>query len=528
MNCFEVNCFDVCIVGFGPTGATLANLLARSGHSVVIVDRLAGVYDKPRAIHVDHEVMRIFQQIGVVEQVLPHVRPYPASEYLGVDGEVIKRLDTAPPPYPHGYAPNLSLLQPPVEEILRNRAEAAASTTLRLGHEVVAIEQDADGAVVRTETEAGPEALRARFVVGCDGANSTVRRLMGIRLDDLGFDEPWLVVDILVDDEAAMARLPAVNVQYCEPARPSTHVVGVGNHRRWEIMLLPDEDPAEAASEEGVWRHLARWIDPSEARLWRSATYRFHALVAHEWRKGHVLLAGDSAHQQPPFLGQGMCQGVRDAANLAWKLDLVLKGAASEALLDSYGAERAEHVRKLTTIIKGLGKFICERDVGAARKRDALLIAEMGGAVKTAYREDMMPRLDRGAVAASDSTVVGSLFPQPRLADGRLMDEATGTGFRLIASPAVSDAALHRLDRPVGMAVVRIGKGTGGDGGGVLDLAEADTLIADWFARTGAVAAIVRPDHYVYGLVRNEAELPALVQGLAAKLSLLQTERHPA
>lgn len=523
-----MTCFDVCIVGFGPTGATLANLLAKSGHSVAVIDRLTGVYDKPRAIHIDHEVMRVFQELGVVDEVLPHVRPYPASEYLGVDGQVIKRLDTSPPPYPHGYAPNLSLLQPPVEEILRTRAASYPAVTLRLGHELVAVEQDDAGVVVRTETEEGIEELRARFVIGCDGANSTVRRLMGIKLDDLGFDEPWLVVDMLVDDEAAIARLPSVNVQYCEPARPSTHVVGVGDHRRWEIMLLPGEDPVEAASESGVWQHLKRWLDPSQARLWRSATYRFHALVAHEWRKGRVLLAGDSAHQQPPFLGQGMCQGVRDAANIAWKLHLVLNGVAHNDLLDTYGAERAEHVRKLTTIIKGLGKFICERDVEAARKRDAMLIAEMGGTVKTAYREDMMPRLDRGAVDTSGGAAVGTLFPQPRLVDGRLMDEATGPGFRLVVAQSVSDEALCVLELPLDATIVRVGLGDGSEDDAVLTIVEADSLVSDWFARTGAVAVLVRPDHYIYGIAHDEVGLKALAKGLAARLSLRQLENHPA
>lgn len=511
--------YDICVVGFGPTGATVASLLAKAGHSVVVIDRLTAVYDKPRAICIDHEIMRVFQELDVVDDILPHVTPYPASQYLGVNGQVIKRLDTAPPPYPLGYAPNLSFLQPPVEEILRKKAASYAGIHLRLGVELVGIEQDDTGATVKVTGSAGPAELRARYVIGCDGANSTVRRLTGLSLDDMGFDEPWLVIDILVGADA-LARLPDVNVQYCEPERPCTYVVGVGNHRRWEISLLPEEDPSEVASEAGVWKLLRRWLTSDEATLWRSASYRFHALVAHEWRKGRILIAGDAAHQQPPFLGQGMCQGVRDAANLAWKLNLVLRSTADEALLDTYGLERADHVRNLTTIIKGLGAFICERDPQVARQRDAKLIAEMGGSVKTTYRQDLMPRLERGIVDDHGDKAIGTLFPQPRLTDGRLLDDATGSGFRLIVKGSVPTERLTKLALPAGTRIVRFGGSDSVTGNGdVLDVVEQDTIMQNWFALTGAVAALVRPDNYVYGVAKNERDLDALAAGLNSKLS---------
>jgi 3-(3-hydroxy-phenyl)propionate hydroxylase len=222
--------------------------------------------------------------------------------------------------------------------------------------------------------DGGKRSVTADYVIACDGASSEVREQVGIALEDLVFDEPWLVVDVLVNEEA-LGKLPQTAAQYCDPARPTTFIIGPRNHRRWEIMLLPGEDPQEAQKPERVWQLLSQWLTPDEATLWRAASYRFHALVAREWRRGRVFLAGDAAHQQPPFIGQGMCQGLRDSANLVWKLDHVLHGHSGEALLDSYGEERGDHVRELTTRIKAIGQVICERD----RRPHASAIGVSGG-----------------------------------------------------------------------------------------------------------------------------------------------------
>jgi 3-(3-hydroxy-phenyl)propionate hydroxylase len=510
--------FDVCVVGFGPTGATAAALLGEAGHSVLVVDRLLDIYDKPRAICIDHEIMRVFQGLGIVHDIAEHIAPYPASEYRGAGGQIIKRLDTAPPPHPLGYAPNLSFLQPPVEKVVRSKAASFPNVQIGLGHELTEMEQRDEVVMLRLKSADGPTQVQARYVIACDGANSTIRGMAGFKLEDLGFDERWLVIDLLVGDEA-LARLPAVNVQYCEPSRPATHVVGVGNHRRWEIMLLPGEDPAEAMSPAGVWRHLSRWISANEATLWRSAVYRFHALVAGEWRRGRILLAGDSAHQQPPFLGQGMCQGVRDAANIAWKLGLVLSGEAQEELLDTYGTERSNHVRKLTGIIKGLGLLICERDWERALQRDAKLVAEMGGEVKTTIRQDLMPRLEQGALSGRDHPAMGTVFPQPCLTSGLLLDEAVGAGFRLMVTDLLTSSVLESLVLPPIVRIVRfcVGGKTASDRA-YLNVEERDGIVSAWFARHGVLAALVRPDHYVFGVAVDIDSLVSLCGELREKL----------
>ncbi len=506
--------FDVAVVGCGPSGAIAAGLLAERGLSVFVCDRARDVYALPRAFAIDHEILRIFQQIGAVDQVLPWTEPFTPSEYFGVDGQMIKRLTTVDPPYPQGYVPSVVFNQPEAERVLRAHLASVDNIEIALGVEVVGLTQDADSVTLALNRDDGVKReVRARYVIGCDGASSKVRTLVGLALEDLGFDEPWMVVDVKVNEQGA-AKLPKTSVQYCEPQRPCTFLIGTGHHRRWEISLNAGEDPAEIASEANVWKLLSRWITPDDATLWRRATYRFHALVAKDWRAGRVFVAGDAAHQQPPFLGQGMCQGARDASNLAWKLHAVLKLAAPDCLLDTYGAERGLHVRQLTTKIKEIGAVICERDAEKARRRDAHLLEACGGVVQSMPRQNMLPRLETGVLASSKSPLVGTLFPQPWIVRGNdriRLDALTGCGWRLVidASEHESDVAMPELAmRQLALSVVTMSASTDG-------LREADNVLTNWFARAGAVAALVRPDHYVYGVVETMAGVPELVESAA-------------
>ena len=270
-------------------------------------------------------------------------------------------------------------------------------------------------------------------------------------------------VDLFVN-EKGLKRLPQVSVQYCEPARPCTYLVGVGSHRRWELMLNPGEEP-------DAWELLARWITPDDAQLWRAASYRFHALVAREWRRGRVFLAGDAAHQQPPFTGQGMCQGIRDAANLSWKLHHVLTGKAKERLLDTYEVERRAHAKRLISTVKEIGAVICERNPEKARARDRFLLAEAGGKVATVPRQHLIPPLERGFLSSRPHPANGTLFPK----DG-------GTGLRTV-------------------------RAEGSEG-----------VVAEWFKQSLSIAAIVRPDHYVYGVARDPASLDRMLKEMAKGL----------
>lgn len=499
--------FDVAIVGCGPAGVVAAALLGQAGHRVWVGDRLPGVYEIPRAIALDHEVMRVFQQLGLVDAVKPFTEPFTPSEWFGVDGQLIRRMTMVDPPYPQGHTPSMVFTQPPVERALRAHVATMHNVQLALGTELTGLVQDDDGATLSVRDADGQSgSVRARWVIGCDGGASTVRGLVGIELDDLDFDEPWLVVDVQVNDRG-LARLPTTSVQYCEPQRPCTMVIGPGRHRRWEISLNTGEDPKQAATPEGTWALLSRWLAPDEGTLWRQSSYRFHALVAQRWRAGRVFLAGDAAHMQPPFLGQGMCQGVRDAVNLSWKLSAVLKhevqGAAAEALLGSYGHERQAHVRELTGRLKSLGAIICERDETRARARDARLLAECGGTVRDTPRQDVLPRLSTGLLAAKDTTGRGTLFPQPCDRDGRLMDEVFGRGWLVVL-----DGQLPAPATTGGLTVIDLATAP-----------ERDGVVAAWMQRHGCRAALLRPDHYVYGTATTPDELQALLAERHAALT---------
>lgn len=516
--------FGVIVVGHGPTGTIATSLLGDKNIRTLAIDRQRDVYDKPRAIAIDHEILRLLDNLGAAERVRPYLAPFPASQHFGAKGQLIRRIDMVPEPYPLGYTPSMVFTQPPVEAALRAHAAAYDSVDVELGTELLGFDQSPDHVTLhlRNDKEA-TRSVTADYMIACDGASSGIRQALGIASEDLVFDEPWLVVDLKVND-AALGKLPETAAQFCDPSRPTSFIIGPGHHRRFEIMLLPGEDPREMEEPDQVWRLLARWITPDDAMLWRAASYRFHALIAREWRRGRIFLAGDAAHQQPPFIGQGMCQGIRDVGNLVWKLDRVLKGQSGAGLLDTYAEERSEHVRQLTTRIKAIGHVICERDPVAADARDARILAEGGGRPRTVTRQEIVPPLQKGLLAFPLQPAHGTLFPQPwtRTADGRrLLDSAAGTGWRLVLdarnAPDLTADVKAKLAR-LGMRVIRVRSNAATDQAVHDAVAEEDGVLESWFDRHGCTAAIVRPDHYVFGVVNDAGALGAMICGLATRL----------
>jgi 3-(3-hydroxy-phenyl)propionate hydroxylase len=414
-----------------------------------------------------------------------------------------------------------------VEAALREHAKAYDTVEIALGTELVSFEETAQGVTVHLKDDTGAtRTVTCDYLIGCDGASSTVRTQLGIAYEDLVFDEPWLVVDVRVN-ERGIEKLPKVAIQYCEPSRPCTYIVGPGGHRRWEIMLMPGEDPREMQTEAQVWQLLSRWLTREDGELWRAASYRFHALVAQEWRRGRVFIGGDAAHQQPPFIGQGMCQGIRDVVNLVWKLDAVMRGSAQPELLDSYQAERSQHVRQLTTRIKDIGKLICERDVAAARERDARLLREAGGQVKTIARQDIVPKLETGLLSSTAHAANGTLFPQPQVqqADAVVpMDLVVKGGWRIVTldGAVVSEEAVQAAAR-IGAQFVELAANPAVQQAAAASeqqtIIETEGVLGSWFDRNQCRAAIVRPDHYVYGVAEN-------AETLAAALTSLDTTLH--
>ncbi|CAN7417524.1 bifunctional 3-(3-hydroxy-phenyl)propionate/3-hydroxycinnamic acid hydroxylase [Pseudoduganella sp. LjRoot289] len=522
--------FDVMIVGAGPVGAVAANLAGMWGLRTLVVDKLLDVYDKPRAFGLDHEVMRVFDNVGISARIANDVMPYRTSEYHGAGGRVIKRIVPAGAPYPLGWAPNYVFSQPAVEGALRARLQERPGVRLELGTEALAVAAQGDGYAVRLRDKHGAQReVRSRYVLACDGGTSALRGRLGLEMEDLQFDEPWMVVDVMVSPEA-LERLPATNIQYCETERPCTYVVGPGRHRRWEFMINPDETPAGIAQPEAVAQLLSRWLAPGEYEIWRASSYRFHALILKTWREGGQFFLGDAAHMTPPFMAQGMCQGIRDASNLLWKLALVNRGLASSSLLDSYQEERQPHVRHTTLVTKEFGQVICERDPVRAEARDQAMLAEMARNTGPTVRQSLIPGLSGGFLAPLDGVGArGALFPQPMVSDhagrGGLLDSFTGLAFRVVLAAGVDlapfEAAVRGTPALAGLPLsfVRLREAGLQAAPGLQDYQEQGAVLRDWMAERKCRVAVVRPDHYVFGTAGSEAEGLRLLDALRARLA---------
>jgi 2-polyprenyl-6-methoxyphenol hydroxylase-like FAD-dependent oxidoreductase len=485
---------DVLIVGFGPTGETLAALLGKAGIKTLVVERDREIYRYPRAAHFDHEIMRIWQKLGLAETARGAAREMYEYEFRNAAGDILVRFDQRGVAAPSGWAPSYMFHQPAIEEALRNRVAELPSVEVRLGTSLSVIERNDDNGVV-AEIESGDgrkEKVRARFLIGADGGGSLVRRLIDGELFDYGFDEPWLVIDTVVKDEE---NLPPFGIQFCDPKRPTTVMPMSPLRRRWEFMLKPGETPETALDDAYILDLLKPWVRPGQAELVRKAVYRFHGLVAKTWRDKSVFLAGDAAHQMPPFMGQGMCSGIRDADNLAWKLVAVLQGDASPALLETYQKEREPHVRRIIEGAIEMGRIVCVQDEQAAAMRDQAMIA-----ARTPTKSNPMPGLpplSDGCLMASPRA--GELFPQtttarsPQGSQGRL-DDLLGDGFWLItagdAPVAASKTARHLvLDR---------------------DITDESGRLNQWLEASNATAVLVRPDRYVFGTGKPEDLVAAL------------------
>ncbi len=487
--------FDVAIVGYGPVGAALANLLDRFGLRVVVLEQSVSPYSLPRATHLDGEAMRILQSAGVGDAIKPDLGVYSRMRFEDASGAML--LDWPRPTTPglHGWRDSNRFHQPHLEKALRVRVETLPLLDVRLGWRVAEIRQDAhkvDLSVV-APGETVTRSIEADFVVGCDGARSTVRDAIGSQLISLAQPEQWLVADFVLKPSAP--SLPEGTVQYCDPARPFTYIEAVGQRRRWEVKLMPGDDGANFASPENVWRLLQRWIAPSDAEIERAVVYTFRSAVAARWREGRILIAGDAAHQTPPFLGQGLCAGLRDVANLSWKLAWVLDERANLSLLDTYQSELAPHVTAFINEANRIGEIIQETDPIKAQARDAKLRAQPQ--ILAAVR----PRLGPGLQGDSEAPA-GALAPQPRLRDGRLMDDVAGGEFALLAKDDIVEAATSATRDALARARVRI---------------FTDEALG-WLDEIGAQAALIRPDHYVLGVAHRPDELDAITRKLPLRL----------
>jgi 3-(3-hydroxy-phenyl)propionate hydroxylase/flavoprotein hydroxylase len=522
---------DVAIAGYGPVGQTLAILLGQMGYSVAVFERWPALYPLPRAVFYDHEIRRIFLSMGLGEELAKISQPSARYQWFNVDWKVLVEIDWSAESIsdgPFGYLFN----QPSLEAALDRKAKSIGNVQIHQGWEATALKQDANGCdmmlnrVIRQDGKFSlgeeQQSVRARYVIGADGANSFVRQSLGIEWQDLGFQEDWLVVD-LQPKPGVQLDVPDIG-QWCNPERPTTMVPGGPGYRRWEFMRLPHETIEDLQDTDKVWSLLSRWVTPDTADLVRHAVYQFRSRIAANWHSGRVLLAGDAAHVMPPFMGQGMCSGIRDAWNLSWRMDLLLRGLADNTLLDSYTLERKPQIRAVIEASMAMGKVVCVSDPVQAAERDAAYLSgnvaplpPFPGLTDGLLQEGSQLR---GILGVHGSIEIGGQV-------GRY-DDVIGRGFHLLVRGdedplAQLDLQLLTFINEYDLKVVRLASVADSARGIYRDVSGK---YLQFMAEAGLKALVVRPDYYCYGGVAELSALPNLLGSLRQQLQ--QSTRHNA
>jgi 3-(3-hydroxy-phenyl)propionate hydroxylase len=505
--------YDVAIVGFGPVGGSAALQLSDAGLRVAILDRESVPVVLPRAVGLDGEAVRAYQRIGFADEVAALLQPHREGEQVTFTNS--RREPYFGMPLPpgglNGWRDIAFFDQPELEALLRELVAKQSRIDVFFGHEVTAIEQTPQQATLRAKKEGSeePVEISADWVIGCDGASSFVRRQLGIAWISLGYDQEWLVVDVIQSPEA---KLPTDLMQVCDPKRLTTYVCVKDPNRRWEFQLQGGETREEMQSPEKIESLLDDWLPRDHYEIRRAVVYQFHAATAQRWRSGRVFLAGDAAHQTPPFLGQGLNAGLRDAANLSWKIPLIQSGLCGEELLDSYASERDAHARDLVEWAVAIGKLmetLAAREAGLPDPHPATDQSSGYGQGRSA------PPL-RGGVLMDEQLEqglpIGVLFAQPKVRPPNgvevWLDELLGGSFAVVARGElpIGDEARLVLDR-VGGRVLNIES---------LQVTSGvmDRILGDH------PAVVVRPDRYIFGVVDADWDIDRLLKALARKLAL--------
>ena len=508
--------YDVAVIGYGPTGVTAANLLGAAGLRVIVLERDAEVFSRARAISTDEEVVRIWQRVGLAERLKQDMLAERPVDFVDAHGRPFIRAH--PAPRGHGHPPQMFIYQPAVEEVLREGVERYPNVEVLLRHECLRLRQDADGVelTVAGTADDSVRRLRAAYVIAADGGSSLTRAQLNVGYEGRTFEDRWVVIDTRMlkpwpDHDRLRFR--------CDPARPAVDCPTPLGHHRWEFPILPGDDEQHLTTDDAVYELVSRYgIGRESIKVLRATVYSHHVRFASRFRVGRVFLAGDAAHAMPPWIGQGMAAGVRDVANLCWKLDAVLRGELPETLLDSYEAERKPHVKQVTKRAVFVGRIITERRRAVARVRNAALrpLDRIPGFSNWLQDSNWIPvaRYAAGFQAGPRTRASGRQIPQPWVTapDGKRvrLDDALGGRWLLVhARTATAQPEWDRLGVP-SITVTPAGsppaEGTVVDGDGVL---------LAWLAEHRTATLALRPDAYVYAAAPAGAPLPPPPTGFA-------------
>lgn len=508
--------YDVAIIGYGPTGVTAANLLGQRGLRVVVLERDADIYGRARAISTDEEVMRIWQGVGLAEKLQSDMLPGGMVAFVDSDGKPF--IEVQPTARGAGHPPQQFIYQPAVDTALREGVERFSNVTVLTRHECLKVVSGPDDVEVLAADLADDSfvRIRATYVIAADGGSSAIRGQLGIGYQGKTFTERWVVIDTKVrTDWEGSSRLRF----HCAPARPMVDCPTPLGHHRWEFPVREGEDESYLVTHEAIWKILRmQGITSDHVDILRAVVYSHHVRVADRWRVGRVFVAGDAAHAMPPWIGQGMASGVRDAANLCWKLAAVINGELPETVLDSYQTEREPHVRETTAHAVFSGRMITERRPVLAVVRNTVLRQVSKAATFRRWLIDTKwipdARYPEGFVSQQKHRSRGWQIPQPVVldADGNrvLLDEVLDGRWWVLSTAPEQEPRWAAA----GVPTIRVLDASASPtAGAVID---TDGTLLAWLHAQSTDRAVLRPDQFVYAAAGAGHPLPPPPSGLAA------------
>ena len=512
----EPSKYDVAVIGYGPTGATAANLLGQFGLKVVVIERDPDIYNRARAISTDEEVMRIWQSIGLADRLQQDMLPDRPIAFVDANG--VPFIDMKIESRGTGHPPQQFLYQPAMDQVLRDGVGRFPNVEVLQEHECLRVSTKDDAvelmlADLRTDAV---KRLRASYVIAADGGSSPTRGQLGIGYSGRTYAERWVVIDTkVVRQWDTHDRLRF----HCDPDRPTVDCPTPLGHHRWEYPARAGEDDQKLIRDEEIWKVLtAQGITADDVKILRAVVYCHHVRVAERWRVGRVFLAGDAAHAMPPWIGQGMSAGVRDAANLCWKLAAVLHEQAPHSLLDSYQAERKPHVTDVTRRAVFVGRIITERNqvVAALRNRAGRILIRLPAMMRRLQTVMWIPQPRySGGFLATGHRAAGWQIPQPWVTDANgaraRLDDVLGNRWTLLhIGPAPSGG---RAWQKVGVPTLTVsGPGSDPQLDGIRD---GDGTLVRWLDAKNATAVVLRPDGFIYAAAQSGRPLPPPPAGLS-------------